>query len=162
MKVDIKIDARLEEEEIEDISFVSVVDAVCEVMLVPRELLMSKSRPAYLCNARFITYYLGWLLTKRSLPSLGRFMGRDHTTVLYGRDKCIKMMRESRDFRETVDKVKKAAYRNEARQRQAAQLRLAEVKEELERAAREATKRVATKGILSGDKVIFTCEYPNG
>ena len=34
--------------------------------------------------------------------------------------------------------------------------------EELERAAREATKRVATKGILSGDKVIFTCEYPNG
>lgn len=160
MKLDIKIDATLDEEEIGDISFVSVVDAVCEVMLLPRELLMSKSRPAYLCNARFITYYLGWLLTKRSLPSLGRFMGRDHTTVLYGRDKCIKMMRENKDFRETVDKVKEVAYANEARQRQAAQLQLAEIKKEVERAAREASKRVATKGVLSGEKVVFNSVYP--
>jgi hypothetical protein len=160
MKLDIKIDATLDEEEIVDISFVSVVDAVCEVMLLPRELLMSRSRPAYLCNARFITYYLGWLLTKRSLPSLGRFMGRDHTTVLYGRDKCIKMMRENKDFRETVDKVKEVAYENEARQRQSAQLQLAEIKEEVERAAREASKRVATKGVLSGEKVVFNSVYP--
>ena len=162
MKVDVSVDVSLGEEEIYEISFSSIIDAVCEVMVIPTELLMSKSRPSYLCEARFIAYYLGWLMTKRSLPSLGRCMDRDHTTVMYGRDKCISLMRSRKGFRDIVEKVKEVAYRNESRRRQAAQLRLEEIKKEFEEATRKASRRVASKGIISGDKVVFPSVNTHG
>lgn len=155
MKLDITVDVDFDEEEMENISFSSVIDAVCEGMVVPKELLLSKSRPAFLCEARFIAYYLGWLMTQRSLPSLGRHMGRDHTTVLYGRDKCIRLMREREGFKDKVEMIKGLAYGNERKRKKAAAIKLADIKREVEAAAIEASFRLATKGYLSGDKVIF-------
>ena len=155
MKVDITVDVGLEEDEVDNISFSSIIDAVCEGMVIPKELLFSKSRPAFVCEARFVAYYLGWLMTHRSLPSLGRHMGRDHTTVMYGRDKCITLMRRSEEFKDKVEMIKKLAYRNERKRKQTAAIKLADIKKEVEAAARKASVRFSTKGSISGDKVVF-------
>lgn len=52
-----------------------------------RILLLSQQRFQRLALARNIIYYLCAVYTCRSLPQIGHFMRRDHTTVLYGRDK---------------------------------------------------------------------------
>ena len=37
--------------------------------------------------------YLITELTDLSLPAIGRFIGRDHTTALYGRDKIAELFK---------------------------------------------------------------------
>mgnify|MGYP001562053514 FL=1 len=57
--------------------------------------IVSQRRDKHACHARHIACYLAATTTTYSLPQIGcQFGGRDHTTVLHGRDK-IKKMRAS-------------------------------------------------------------------
>lgn len=157
MKVDIKldVDVSMNNEEIEDISFASIVDAVCDKMKIPIELFMSKSRPAYLSEARFVAYYLGWMDTNRSLPSIGKFMGKDHTTVIHGRNRCMELMRSRDGFRNTVEEIRKLAGEYERERKRQAEKKMHEVRREVERASRKASIKFTKQGKLRGDEVIF-------
>jgi hypothetical protein len=56
---------------------------ICQKHQLTMEQLRGTSRTAPLTFARFEFYYQAFLLGKSS-PEIGRFINRDHTTVLYG------------------------------------------------------------------------------
>lgn len=70
-------------------SIVRVVAAFYEVNI--REI-MSFRRTSIVVRPRQVAMYLCSQLTPYSLPAIGRHFGRDHTTVLYGRDKVAGLM----------------------------------------------------------------------
>ena len=109
MEININVDVNLETE-IENVALTSIIDAVSEVFLVPKRELLNHQRPAYLTQARFAVYYLGWLVTKRSLPSIGRFMDRDHTTIMHGRNRAIEIMRNNKQYKEKVELAREIAF----------------------------------------------------
>lgn len=147
------------------IGLVSIIDAVCEVFEVTRDELMCASRLRRLAYPRFATYYLGWLHTKRSIANIGRFMGRDHTTILYGRDKCIALRASDDSFAEKLAAAKELAFELEHRKELAAQRELAEVQKalrleeererETQRKLEAARQALSKKGVIRGDKIIF-------
>lgn len=155
-----------EETGVSYIALMSIIEAVCEVFDVSKEELFCKSRPLRLSYPRFATYYLGWLHTKRSIANIGRFMDRDHTTILYGRDKAIRLRKENAEFAEKLEAAKELAFEIELRKEMAAKQEMAEIqrklKEEQEREEQarrkleEARLSLPKKGVLRGDKVVFS------
>lgn len=147
------------------IGLVSVMEAVGQVYGVTRDEIMCKSRLRRLAYPRFAMYYLGWLHTKRSIANIGRFMGRDHTTIMYGRDKCIELKNTDPEFAEKLGAARELAFEIEHRKEMAAQKELALVQRALEeemkresetqRKLEAARKELSKKGIIRGDKIIF-------
>lgn len=154
-----------DETETDYIGFMSIVDAVCEVFEVTEDELMCHNRARRLTYPRFATYYLAWLYTKRSLTSVGMAMGRDHTTILYGRDKAMTLKRSDPEFTKTLDDARERSFEIELRKELAAQRDLDKVKAQLrreieiesetQRKLEEARKTLSRKGVIRGDKIIF-------
>lgn len=154
-----------DETETDYIGFMSIVDAVCEVFEVTEDELMCHNRARRLTYPRFATYYLAWLYTKRSLTSVGMAMGRDHTTILYGRDKAMTLKRSDPEFAKTLDDARERSFEIELRKELAAQRDLDKVKAQLrreieiesetQRKLEEARKTLSRKGVIRGDKIIF-------
>jgi chromosomal replication initiator protein len=70
--------------------------------------LNSKSRKREIVLVRQLSMYLAKLLTKHSLKTIGEeFGGRDHTTVLYSCRSIENSMDTDRDFKMTVEALKK-------------------------------------------------------
>lgn len=147
------------------IGLISIMEAVIQVYGVSRDEIMCRSRLRRLVYPRFAMYYLGWLHTKRSIAGIGRFMGRDHTTVMYGRDKCIELKKTDPDFAEKLEDARELAFEIEHRKEMAAQKELAQVQRALEeemkresetqRKLEAARKELSKKGIIRGDQIIF-------
>jgi hypothetical protein len=75
------------------VKFRSVIKAVCDYFNHPLELIKGPSRLAKNIRPRHIIYYLAWCHTGLSLPQIGRGIGgRDHTTILHGRNKIRESM----------------------------------------------------------------------
>lgn len=154
-----------DETETDYIGFMSIVDAVCEVFEVTEDELMCHNRARRLTYPRFATYYLAWLYTKRSLTSVGMAMGRDHTTILYGRDKAMTLKRSDPEFAKMLDDARERSFEIELRKELAAQRDLDKVKAQLrreieiesetQRKLEEARKTLSRKGVIRGDKIIF-------
>lgn len=154
------------------IGFISIIEAVSKVYDVSRDELMCKSRLRRLAYPRFALYYLGWLHTKRSVANIGRFMGRDHTTIMYGRDKCIELKNSDPEFAAKLEEAKELAFEIEHRKEMAAQKELAEVhhalkmekerERETQRKLEEARQALSRKGQIRGDKIIFPRLNTNG
>jgi hypothetical protein len=154
-----------DETETDYIGFVSIIDAVCEVFEVTEDELMCHNRARRLTYPRFAAYYLAWLYTKRSLTSVGMAMGRDHTTILYGRDKGMELKRSDPEFAKMLDDARERAFEIELRKELAAQEELEKVKAELrreieieseaQRKLEETRKALSKKGVIRGDKIIF-------
>lgn len=154
-----------DETETDYIGFMSIVDAVCEVFEVTEDELMCHNRARRLTYPRFAAYYLAWLYTKRSLTSVGMAMGRDHTTILYGRDKAMTLKRSDPEFAKTLDDARERSFEIELRKELAAQRDLDKVKAQLrreieiesetQRKLEEARKTLSRKGVIRGDKIIF-------
>lgn len=78
-----------------EITLADIIRACSCVYQVPVLHIKSPRRNANIVLPRQIFYYFAKLMTKQSLPAIGRFCGgRDHTTVLYGADKIAKKLRE--------------------------------------------------------------------
>ena len=69
------------------IKMADVVDVVGAHYGVSKIHLKSMRRTSDLIEPRHVAYYVGAKITGHTLPQIGAFMQRDHTTVLYGRDK---------------------------------------------------------------------------
>ena len=64
-----------------------IIDLVCRSYKVTRDELASNSRLKKVTLPRSIVFYLGRRYTDLSLASLGKELGRKHTTVLYALDR---------------------------------------------------------------------------
>lgn len=88
VKVNLKIESNILEEE--QYKLESIQRAICDVFLVRESDLLGYNRMAYIVRPRHILYYMAYLYTPNSMPALGKRLGRDHTTILYGVHKIQK------------------------------------------------------------------------
>ncbi|MGJ4928127.1 helix-turn-helix domain-containing protein [Bradyrhizobium sp. HKCCYLS2038] len=73
-------------------SMKAIVRTVATFYAVNVREIMSFRRTGHIVRPRQVAMYLCSQLTPYSLPTIGRHFGRDHTTVLYGRDKIARLM----------------------------------------------------------------------
>lgn len=63
-----------------------ILDKVSRKYDIPAEVIKSRKRTKEVASARHITIYIIRKLTDMSLPAIGKYMGRDHTTILSSLD----------------------------------------------------------------------------
>lgn len=88
VKINLKIESNILEEE--QYKLESIQRAICDVFMVRQDDLLGYNRMAYIVKPRHVLYYMAYLYTPNSMPSLGKRLGRDHTTILYGIHKIQK------------------------------------------------------------------------
>jgi chromosomal replication initiation ATPase DnaA len=66
-------------------------------------------RVAEIVLARQVVMYLAATRLHRSLPTIGRCLNRDHSTVFYGRDRVAALVAQDPAFAARVDRVAAAA-----------------------------------------------------
>ncbi len=79
-----------ETEEQEDVTPESIISAACGYFKISKAELLGKSKKAELVNARQICAFLMCDMLSLPLQVLGKAMERDHTTIMYARDKMKK------------------------------------------------------------------------
>ena len=60
------------------------LERVCRAAVVPASAIRSGSRKGYLARPRQIFCWIAHRKLARSLSTIGKYIGRDHTTVLHG------------------------------------------------------------------------------
>jgi chromosomal replication initiation ATPase DnaA len=91
-----------------DSDFVSMerlLNTIAEVALVNPRSIYSKDRHQQTCRLRFIFYFMAreYCTNFHSYPSIGKFIGCDHTTVLHGHNRVARDLPQFSDF---IQKVK--------------------------------------------------------
>lgn len=84
-----------------------ILDAVSNFYCVSREKLLSDSRVSEVAIARQIAFYLMREMADMTTTQIGKFFGKDHTTVMHGIDKITKLMDVNRDVAGGVADLKK-------------------------------------------------------
>ena len=96
-----------ESEEEEDITPDGIVNAVCTYFKQKREDLIGKGKRADLVKARQICAYLLCDMLSLPLVSIGNILGgRDHTTIMYARDKMEKLASLNDRIAKEIDDIK--------------------------------------------------------
>ena len=94
-------------DEKEDITPKSIIDAVCSYYKQKREDLLGKGKKADLVKARQICAYLMCDMLSLPLVSIGNVLGgRDHTTIMYSRDKIQELIGLNDKIAKEVDDIK--------------------------------------------------------
>ena len=96
-----------ESEDEEDITPDKVLDAVCGYFKQTRADLLGKGKRADLAKARQICAYLMCDMMSLPLVSVGNILGgRDHTTIMYARDKMEKLASLNDKIAKEIDDIK--------------------------------------------------------
>lgn len=96
-----------EKEEQEDVTPDKIISAVCSYFKQKREDLLGKSRQADFAKARQICAYLMCDMLSLPLVAVGEKLGgRDHTTIMYARDKMEKLSKISEKTAKEIDDIK--------------------------------------------------------
>ncbi|MBO5737417.1 MAG: chromosomal replication initiator protein DnaA [Clostridia bacterium] len=96
-----------ESEDEEDITPDKVLDAVCTYFKQKREDILGKGKRADLAKARQICAYLMCDMLSLPLVSVGNILGgRDHTTIMYARDKMEKLASLNDKIAKEIDDIK--------------------------------------------------------
>lgn len=98
------------------ISMHSLFKATCDELETTAADMKSQRRHSDISYKRQVFYYIAQKYSLASLPKIGKFMGRDHTSIMHGIRK-IKKVFEGKDMFETQVKniVKKAEILDEIR-----------------------------------------------
>ena len=96
------------EEEQEELTPEHIIRATCNHFSITKEELLGKSKRQDLVRARQVCIYL--LCDMLSLPqiSIGKEMNRDHSTVIYARDKVAELMRVNDVIAKSVTDIRSA------------------------------------------------------
>ena len=96
-----------EREEQEDVTPDKIVAAVCSYFKFSKEDLLGKSRKADLAKARQICAYLLCDMLSLPLDYIGKTLlgGRDHTTIMYARDKMEKLKKLNDKIAKEIDDI---------------------------------------------------------
>ena len=96
-----------EGEEQEDITPDKIISAVCSYFKQSREDLLGKSKKAELAKARQICAYLMCEMLSLPLDFIGKTLGgRDHTTIMYARDKMDNLKKLNDKIAKEIDDIK--------------------------------------------------------
>ncbi len=96
-----------ETESQEELTPDTIINAVCSYFKQKREDLLGKSRQADLAKARQICAYLMCEMLSLPLVAVGeRLGGRDHTTIMYARDKMEKLAKLNDKVAKEIDDIK--------------------------------------------------------
>ena len=96
-----------ESEEKEEITHKTVIDAVCSYYKQKKEDLLGKGKKADLVKARQVCAYLMCEMLSLPLVSIGNLLGgRDHTTIMYSRDKMQELIKLNERIAKEVDDIK--------------------------------------------------------
>lgn len=101
-----------DESEQEDVTPEKIIAAICSYYKFKKDDLLGKGKKADLVKARQICAYLMCELLSLPLVSVGTIMGgRDHTTIMYSRDKVESLIRLNDRIAKEVDDVKNIIYK---------------------------------------------------
>ncbi|MBE7077668.1 MAG: chromosomal replication initiator protein DnaA [Clostridiales bacterium] len=96
-----------ESEAQEDITPEKILSAVCGYFKQKKEDILGKGKKADLVSARQICAYLMCEMLSLPLVSIGKILGgRDHTTIMYARDKMEKLVSLNDHIAKQVDDIK--------------------------------------------------------
>jgi chromosomal replication initiator protein len=96
-----------ETEEQEDVTPEKIIAAVCGYFKHRKEDLIGKGKKAELVKARQICAYLMCEMLSLPLVSIGNILGgRDHTTIMYARDKIAELKKFNDKIDKEVDDIK--------------------------------------------------------
>ncbi len=96
-----------EEEQEEAVTSETIIQAVCTYFKHKREELLGKSKKADVVKARQICAYLMCDMLSLPLVSVGNILGgRDHTTIMYARDKMEKLASLNDRIQKEIDDIK--------------------------------------------------------
>ena len=96
-----------EAEEQEDVTPEKIISAVCSYFKHSREDLIGKGKKAEIVKARQICAYLMCEMLSLPLVSVGNILGgRDHTTIMYARDKMEKLESLNPHIQKEIDDIK--------------------------------------------------------
>lgn len=96
-----------ETEEQEDITAETIIAAVCSYFKQRKDDLLGKSKKADLVKARQICAYLMCDMLSLPLVSVGNALGgRDHTTIMYARDKMENLLKLNEKIAKEIDDIK--------------------------------------------------------
>lgn len=84
-----------------------IIQTVALVCGLTPEQVKSESRRAELVEARFIVIGLARRHTAKSITAIGAALGRDHTTILYGAERCEELLKDP-GFSELYDRCEGA------------------------------------------------------
>lgn len=151
MKVDVQVTLKDEAENVEEFTIGSALKAVSEVFGVRKDDLLSPRRAKYITTPRFALMYLGYYMTHNSTTTVGRFLSRDHTTIIHGCRRAIELKRSNKAFAKKLEEATELAIKYDGQRRKKIEAFKQEIEERMERACQS----VALEGQLSGDEVIF-------
>jgi len=97
------------------LSWRHVQQVVAERFGMTRSELVSVKRSQHVARARQVAMFLCLeIVPAASLKAVGRWFGRDHTTVLHARDRTRERIADDPDFASMVDKIKQTIKGSEA------------------------------------------------
>lgn len=85
----------------------TIINTVCRYFKLEVKDLLGKRRVNEFVRPRQIAMYLADEMTLKSLPSIGRMLNRDHTTIIYGRDLVKRMIAADPAFEVQVLTIRK-------------------------------------------------------
>ncbi len=96
-----------EEQEEEDVTPEKIISAVCGYFKQSKEDILGKGKKADVVKARQICAYLLCEMISLPLVAVGKFLGgRDHTTIMYARDKMEKLASLNDKIAKEIDDIK--------------------------------------------------------
>ena len=95
-----------EASEQEDVTPEKIIAAVCSYFKQKKEDLLGKGKKADLAKARQICAYLMCEMLSLPLVAVGEKLGRDHTTIMYARDKMEKLEKLNDKIAKEIDDIK--------------------------------------------------------
>ena len=93
----------------EEVSMRSLMKAVCHELDTTLVEMRSKRRAHDIAYKRHIFYYLAQKHSLASLPKIGRFMNRDHTSVLHGIKKIRSLYEGDKSLESLTSKIVESA-----------------------------------------------------
>lgn len=101
-----------EGEEKEDVTQESILSAVCSYYKIRKDDLLGKSRKAELVKARQFAAYLIHDLLALPLVTIGNILGgRDHTTIMYARDKVEENVKLNERWAKELDDIRNVIFK---------------------------------------------------
>ena len=74
---------------------------------MPADLLRSKTRKKHVVEVRQIAMYLSTELTDLTLKAIGlQFGGRDHSTIIHGRETVSEKMKANNEYNKMVEGIR--------------------------------------------------------
>jgi chromosomal replication initiation ATPase DnaA len=85
-----------------------IVDKACEVLLIPKDVLMAESRANRLPEKRALIYKIANREHRHTLISIGKYFGKHHSSIIHGINTINDLMLTDKNVKQTYEVVHEA------------------------------------------------------